>query len=341
MSKTGAAKSFAKQLGWQEAITKLFILRPLPNICDNELANNDDITMSDDIISKGDNLIDFTENHFKGSNSEGIDQSKNDSMNNLIDLTNGSEQNGGDLNQNAKSEDSLDSKTDSVELLKQPLLREVSELSLLSDIKSALKPEVKFTLELNKNENYKELSPSPQTPLYLKRGMNDIYSEDEISQPISRSSSASAEDLSAIGQRRAEQIHNMQDSETSSSLKQSDSDFNLESEVVCRRESLSSSQINYSDSMRDSLGLRGSFLMESVGDSEELCQNLLMVLLTIMWKGVEGSDKTAWQERGQVFSWFDHISETNELVRPVKELKRCLLEMLVHSCMSEIKDAGK
>ena len=294
VSKTGAAKSFAKQLGWQEAITKLFILRPLPNICDSGLANNGDITMSDDIIGKGDNLIDFTEDHFKGDNSEGIDHSKNDSMNNLIDLTNESEQIG-DLNQNAKSEDSLDSKSNSADLLRQPLLREVSELSLLSDIKSALKREVKFTLELNKNENFKELSPSPQTPLYLKRGINDIYSEDEISQPMSRSSSASAEDLSAIGQRRVEQMHNMQDSETNSSLKQSDSDFNLESEVVTRRESLSSSQINYSDSMRDSLGLRGSFLMESVGDSEELCQNLLMVLLTIMWKGVEGSDKAAWQ----------------------------------------------
>ena len=299
-----------------------------------------DVTTSDDIIGKGDNLIDFSEDHFKGSNSEGMDNSKNDSLNNLIDLTNGSEIIS-DLNQNAKSEDSLDSKTDSVEFLRQPLLREVSDLSLLSDIKSALKPEVKFTLELNKNENYKETSPSPQTPMYLKRAMNDIYSEDEISQPMSRSSSASAEDLSAIGQRRAEQIHNMADTENSSSLKQSDSDFNLESELVTRRESLSSSQINYSDSMRDSLGLRGSFLMESVGDSEELCQNLLMVLLTIMWKGVEGSDKTAWQERGQVFSWLDHISETSELIRPVKELKRCLLEMLVHSCMSEIKDAGR
>ena len=46
------------------------------------------------------------------------------------------------------------------------------------------------------------------------------------------------------------------------------------------------------------------------------------------------------QERGQVFSWLDHLSETNELIRPAKELKRCLLEMLLHSCMSEIRDAG-
>ena len=36
----------------------------------------------------------------------------------------------------------------------------------------------------------------------------------------------------------------------------------------------------------------------------------------------------------------DHLSETNELIRPAKELKQCLLEMLLHSCMSEIRGAG-
>ena len=287
VSRTGAAKSFAKQLGWQEAITKLFILRPLPNSCDTNHKLHDDITMSDD-INKGDNLIDFSEDHFKGINSERVDHFKGDNL--LVDLTEN-----GDIGETAKSLENSETKRTSSESLKMPVL---PDPHLFNDIKSALSPDVRFSLDLNKSANSEERPSSPQTPqtpLYLKRLIDDdIYSEDEISQSMSRSSSASAEDLSAIGQRRAEQMHHT-DSETNTTLKQSESDFSFDTELVTRRESLSSSQINYSDSMRDSLGLRGSFLMESVGDSEELCQNLLMVLLTIMWKGVEGSDKASWQ----------------------------------------------
>ena len=34
--------------------------------------------------------------------------------------------------------------------------------------------------------------------------------------------------------------------------------------------------------------------------SEELCQNVLIILFTILWKGVEGWDDNSWKLRGQV-----------------------------------------
>ncbi|XP_064646322.1 neurobeachin-like protein 1 isoform X2 [Lineus longissimus] len=79
---------------------------------------------------------------------------------------------------------------------------------------------------------------------------------------------------------------------------------------------------------------------ESAERAEELCQNLLIILFTILWKGVEGSGKTAWKERGQVFSCLELVREKNTLIRPYEEIKRRLLEMLVQACLGELKEAG-
>ena len=39
---------------------------------------------------------------------------------------------------------------------------------------------------------------------------------------------------------------------------------------------------------------------EQIEKSEELCQNVLIILFTILWKGVEGWDDNLWKLRGQV-----------------------------------------
>ena len=44
----------------------------------------------------------------------------------------------------------------------------------------------------------------------------------------------------------------------------------------------------------------GIQLQEKMEKTEELVQNLLIILFTIMWKGVEGCDEKAWKQRGQV-----------------------------------------
>ena len=44
----------------------------------------------------------------------------------------------------------------------------------------------------------------------------------------------------------------------------------------------------------------GSVRREELDKEEELCQNVLLILFTIMWKGVEGYDDNSWKLRGQV-----------------------------------------
>lgn len=54
---------------------------------------------------------------------------------------------------------------------------------------------------------------------------------------------------------------------------------------------------------------------------EELCTMLLEIVLCVMWRGVEGSDDSAWLERGQVFSALTKLATANELLLPVDQIK--------------------
>ena len=48
---------------------------------------------------------------------------------------------------------------------------------------------------------------------------------------------------------------------------------------------------------------------------------LLEIVLCVMWRGVEGSDDSAWLERGQVFSALTKLGTANELLQPVDQIK--------------------
>lgn len=48
---------------------------------------------------------------------------------------------------------------------------------------------------------------------------------------------------------------------------------------------------------------------------------LLEIVLFVMWRGVEGSDDSAWLERGQVFSALTKLGTANELLVPVDQIK--------------------
>nr|XP_020023925.1 neurobeachin-like protein 2 isoform X4 [Castor canadensis] len=72
---------------------------------------------------------------------------------------------------------------------------------------------------------------------------------------------------------------------------------------------------------------------------EELCNLLTNVLFSVTWRGVEGSDESAWRERGQVFSVLTQLGASATLVRPPDCIKRSLLEMMLESALTDIKEA--
>ncbi|XP_006065277.3 neurobeachin-like protein 2 isoform X3 [Bubalus bubalis] len=72
---------------------------------------------------------------------------------------------------------------------------------------------------------------------------------------------------------------------------------------------------------------------------EELCNLLTNVLFSVTWRGVDGSDEAAWRERGQVFSVLTQLGASAMLVRPPDCIKRSLLEMMLESALTDIKEA--
>uniref|UniRef100_S4R477 Neurobeachin like 2 n=1 Tax=Petromyzon marinus TaxID=7757 RepID=S4R477_PETMA len=73
---------------------------------------------------------------------------------------------------------------------------------------------------------------------------------------------------------------------------------------------------------------------------EDLCDLLVSVLFSAMWHGVEGSDETAWRERGQVFTALTKLGSRCLLLRPPSHIKRCLLELMLEACVSDVRDAA-
>ncbi|XP_027763570.1 neurobeachin-like protein 2 [Empidonax traillii] len=73
---------------------------------------------------------------------------------------------------------------------------------------------------------------------------------------------------------------------------------------------------------------------------EELCNLLTNIIFSVTWRGVEGWDDAAWRERGQVFSVLTKLGSACELVRPPDEIKRSLLEMMLESALTDLKESG-
>uniref|UniRef100_A0A2I4B951 Neurobeachin-like protein 2 n=1 Tax=Austrofundulus limnaeus TaxID=52670 RepID=A0A2I4B951_AUSLI len=72
---------------------------------------------------------------------------------------------------------------------------------------------------------------------------------------------------------------------------------------------------------------------------EELCNLLTNIVFCVLWSGAEGPEDVVWRERGQVFSVLTKLGSSCQLVRPPDEIKRSLLEMMLESSLSDLRDA--
>ncbi|KAJ8290724.1 hypothetical protein GJAV_G00016740 [Gymnothorax javanicus] len=72
---------------------------------------------------------------------------------------------------------------------------------------------------------------------------------------------------------------------------------------------------------------------------EELCNVLTNIVFSVMWSGAEGSEDSVWRERGQVFSVLTKLGSSCQLVRAPDDIKRSLLEMMLESSLSDLRDS--
>ncbi|KAM9783238.1 neurobeachin-like protein 2 [Neosynchiropus ocellatus] len=74
---------------------------------------------------------------------------------------------------------------------------------------------------------------------------------------------------------------------------------------------------------------------------EELCNLLTNIIFSVLWCGsaAEGSEDVVWRERGQVFSVLTKLGSSCQLVRPPDDIKRSLLEEMLESSLSDLRQS--
>uniref|UniRef100_A0A1B6DB47 Neurobeachin-like protein 1 n=1 Tax=Clastoptera arizonana TaxID=38151 RepID=A0A1B6DB47_9HEMI len=79
---------------------------------------------------------------------------------------------------------------------------------------------------------------------------------------------------------------------------------------------------------------------EKLEDKEsELCHLVVNILFTIMWRGIDVTSKDLWKERGQVMTCINLLALNNVLYCSHLELRLRLLEMAVTATLSDLRDS--
>jgi hypothetical protein len=240
VSKPHAAKSFAKQLGWQESLVKLLIFRSYDDIP----VNNDDLEPSPKPVAK------TTENDNALDTVDSVDNTGSGAINNALD------------------ESSVCQAYDSAKLIKHP---ENLDLFYICDTTSMPSPK------------------SPLTPFYLNHIDDfDSSSEDLRLRSMSRSSTASLEDISN-GRRSQDRLSQISGFSVNGAV-------DMSASITSIGDSRRSSGIQNEQLQQalENLGIQ-SYLKEGGEKLEEVCQNIVLILLMVMTKGVEGSSSESWK----------------------------------------------
>uniref|UniRef100_A0A2C9M808 BEACH domain-containing protein n=1 Tax=Biomphalaria glabrata TaxID=6526 RepID=A0A2C9M808_BIOGL len=306
VSKSGAAKGLAKQLGWQENITRLLTL-------DRKRAFSvvgEDISSAARTLRPRTQRMSVSEESIVAHPETGHAGGKQD-----IDETDPH------LEQKFVFDESAEEKIskagpDSVFI--------PDSISAGSPTRPTMLP-FPFSSPDKDNEDILQMmeEPAPNTPLYIKRKSSTLpmVSRDERESLEVLSPSKTPEEMDTL-------LALEERSRPMESLVEDKESFK---KIVLKDLFYTSIQV------LDHVGVE---LNDATEQKEELCQNVLIILLSIMWKGIEGSSSQAWNERCQVLTWIGELGDSHELIRPPDEIKRRLLEMMLHNCTTDIKNSG-
>ncbi|CAF3687342.1 unnamed protein product [Rotaria socialis] len=88
--------------------------------------------------------------------------------------------------------------------------------------------------------------------------------------------------------------------------------------------------------------VRSSVNSDDDSNLEEMCETLILVIVMIVWKGIDDCDNAAWVNRGQIFSALRHLHRQYDLYLPLDYIERRILELSMEACLNDLKlDGGK
>ncbi|XP_075227690.1 neurobeachin-like protein 1 [Lycorma delicatula] len=332
-----APQQFAKQLGWQDCITRLLVKCPISTQKSDSLP---------DLMSFEEDVLDNNSIGGGGSGSGGGGG------------TGGSGVGGGRCSPSSVSRLSLSDAASTLELE----IKEVAETvtNAVADnihyaadnisyaVASAYNTFKQKTVEMQ--ESLEEFGETARSRLKKRRSLTSLQ-DPESPRPV-RTSQLLASfglDMDTISfTNRSQSSSDEGETEEISTSPQISID-SCNSATSASTQSLVSTQTNASvheesdedeKILFDALQQLKALDAEKVFDREqELCYLVVNILFTIMWRGIDGNNKDAWKERGQVMACINWLGLNNTLHCSHLELKLRLLEMAVTAALSDLRDS--
>ncbi|XP_063234189.1 neurobeachin-like protein 1 isoform X2 [Bacillus rossius redtenbacheri] len=326
--KPNAANLLAKQVGWQDCITRLLVKRPIMTASVSRSESLPDLMSFDEEQMELDGYSDspLTVSRLSSQVTDAALVIENEMKEVAETVT----------NVTSAVADNIHYAADNIS----------------SAVASAYSVFRQKTVEMQ--ESLEELGESAVSRLKKRRSLLSLYEEhEEPASPLPPASLALDLDSLSIGNR----------SQSSSSTEDLSSPNQFESFTVSARDNLSISSaqsipaggadegdteaskqqaMNEEKVVFEALKQWQQLDEEKMLDQEEeLCYLVVHILFTVMWRGVDGASKESWKERGQVMACINLLALNNELLCSHLLVKLRLLEMAVQAQLADLRDPGQ
>ncbi|XP_067013553.2 neurobeachin-like protein 1 [Anabrus simplex] len=320
--KSYAPKQFAKQAGWQDSVTRLLVKKPIS-------------TPEQEKLEPLPDLMTFDEEHMELEATQPVN--------------------------------SLSSQVSDAAMVLENEIKEVAETvthavadninyaadNITSAVASAYSVFKQKTVEMQ--ESLEELGESAVSRLKTRRSLISLYETPVEAEPVrapqlmaslgldldtlsigNRSqSSSSTEDLSSPNQTDSAASNkdtiSIASTRSMSNVSNSGDEEEGNNEEDEEKRMMSTALQQWKDVDAEKL----------VDQEEELCYLVVNILFIILWRGIEGSNKEAWKERGQVMACVNLLGLNNELYCSHLQLKLQLLEMGVQASLADLRDSSQ
>ncbi|XP_069696226.1 neurobeachin-like protein 1 isoform X2 [Periplaneta americana] len=330
--KPNAPHHFAKQVGWQDCITRLLVKRPIST---SELKQSGSLP---DLMSFDEENLELEDASYSPSSVSRLSTHVTDAamvLENEIKEVAETVTNAVAGNIHYAADNISSAVASAYSVFRQKTVEMQESLEELGESAVSRLKKRRSLISLYETPPDRECSPSPsqasprpvRTPQLLASLGLDL---DTLSLGNRSGSSSSTEDLSSPNQNDSTASNKDNISIASAqSISNASNEDELDGEEEERLMSIALKQWKELDAEK------------LVDQEEELCYLVVNILFTVLWRGVEGASKEAWKERGQVMACINLLGLNNELYCSHLQLKLRILEMGVQASLSDLRDVGQ
>ncbi|KAI4887748.1 hypothetical protein NFI96_031408 [Prochilodus magdalenae] len=349
-----SVKQLARQPGWQDILTKLYVKESYESRAVSQSSTNHQTSIeaspSRPILRRDDSVVEETRNNifmpYNSHHEEEEEDEEEEEEEPAQDVSEAFSEGFSDLSQSPPCGGQLKNFSDSINFKSFDSMEHGSRSSSLSNT-----VDIPSSSRLLEEEEglYQPLSPFGTSPLELdlsgqKGPQTPISCQPETPSPLEHSKA-----FPGPRPRKSSSLSNVLDDTSYSTEPPTADTISNNSNPQVTRTNISNNQNPQEPHTTNSYTNNSNNLPSPATPSlkyptkqapeEELCNLLTNIVFRVLWSGTEGCEDAVWRERGQVFSVLTKLGSSCQLVRPPDDIKRSLLEMMLESSLSDLRDS--